>query len=493
MSLLCVDIGTSNFKAGLFDGPHCTTAGVPLHFDEKRGRIESRQWLEAFAAALWQLEAGGADLRGLEALVVSGNGPNLVPVREAAPEGEAGVPPEYFPASLYLDRSAVREAETISRLCGTNIDPSFFLPKALAFKDAELEAYTRATHFLYTPEFLAWALTGRANTVLPGGTNGGLERWYWNDELLCKAGLDRAKFPAFINVGAEEGRVTKAAAGQFGLKSGLPVFAGGPDFFAAILGAGVTRPGQCCDRSGSSEGLNVCSGSFVGNSRLMCYRHPVEEWWNVSGIISTTGKALAWLKELLGLEALPWDSFYKLAEEEAGNVLFLPYLEGERAPIWDPAARGLFMGLSLDTDRGALVRSCAEGVCFALRDVLDVIKAGNVSIEEIRVTGGPAASGFLNQLKADICGLPLIRCTYKGQPCPAELRGDAIIGLTALGKYSNYTQAAEELIRPETVYHPMTDRGERRERCSRYEKLFTIYKDCYKALKNEFKKLNGEM
>jgi xylulokinase len=320
----------------------------------------------------------------------------------------------------------------------------------------------------------------------------GFDRWYWNDAVLKKAGLDAEKFPPFVSPGDEIGTLLPAVAAQFGFSRKVTVLAGGPDFFVSILGTGTVRPGQGCDRSGTSEGINACTAARITDSRMMSYGHPIQPYWNCSGIISTSGKAIAWGQELLGITG--HEEFYALAAAAppgAGGLLFLPYLAGERAPIWDPNARGVFMGLSLSTRREEIARAIAEGVCFAIRDVVTVMEEAGAPVEELRVTGGPAESTFLNQLKADISRRPVLlpgggTSRDEGElrdKLPAELLGLGVIGATAMGKYPSFGEAAATFVGIEKTFTPKADTA------SVYEDRFGSYRSLYQCLKSHFERV----
>ncbi|MDR0452782.1 MAG: FGGY-family carbohydrate kinase [Treponema sp.] len=475
--LLVIDIGTSNFKAALMDyGGVCRGAvSLPLAvYSGPGGSHEANpvQWLRSFEAAL----SGVGPVASVEALVISGNGPTVVPVTGEPSLSGGGLSLPADTARLWLDRRAEKEAETVSAIMGAYVDPGFFLPKILAVKEREAELYRRTRYFLSTPEFLTYALTGRARTVFPSE---GFERWYWDSGALEKAGLDGEKLPPFIFPGEEAGALLPAVARHFGFGKGVKVFAGGPDFFVSILGTGTVKPGSACDRSGTSEGINLCTAEKVSDRRLMAYGHPVRGYWNLSGIISTTGKAAEWTMELLGLGRENFDSFYSLAAEAgsgSGGLLFLPYLGGERAPIWDPRARGVFMGLSLASGRKELARAVAEGICFAVRDVAEVMEELGAPVREFRVSGGPAGSAFLNQLKADVTGRPVLSPARKD----AEITGLAVIGAVAMGKYASLAEAAGAMVRIEREYEPHAGRK------LIYDERFAAYRELYRTLKGRF-------
>jgi xylulokinase len=376
------------------------------------------------------------------------------------------------PTRLWLDRRAEKAAAKVSALMGGYVDPGFYLPKVLAIKNDEPELYGRTNFFLGCPEYLACALTAEARTVFPAE---GFDRWFWNAAVLEKLRLDPVKLPPFIRPGEPFGPLLLAVAAFLGLPRGIPVIAGGPDFFAAILGAGACGPGQACDRAGTSEGINVCTERRITDRRLMSYGHPVKPFWNLSGIISTTGKAVEWSRDLLGLA--DYDELYALAAAAgagAGGLVFLPYLAGERSPVWDPSARGVLRGLGLSSGRAEFARSVLEGICFAVRDVITVMEESGANVRELRVTGGAAESGVLNQIKADITGKELFVPVQK----EAELLGLAIIGATALGEYSSFAEAASALVRIEGRFSPDEKNS------ALYGRLFQEYRETYRALRH---------
>jgi xylulokinase len=476
---LTIDIGTSVFKAALFSGSGTclNLVTVPLEGAAgEGGEADPGIWLTAFQTALGCL----GPMREIEAVVISGNGPTLVPVT-GEPEWKGG--PGAFrlslpadTARLWLDRRAREEAATVSALAGGFVDSSFFLPKALWVKNHQPSLYERTRYFLSPSEFLAYALTGEARTVFPSQ---GFERWFWTKELLAALDLDPERFPPFLFPGETIGAVSAAAVRAWGFSPGLRVIAGGPDFFVSILGTGTVNPGRACDRAGTSEGINLCTREKVTDTRLMSYAHPIGSRWNLSGIISTTGKAVAWVRELLGMERRSFDDFYTLAASArpgSAGLVFLPYLAGERAPLWDPAARGVLAGLSLSTGRGELARAVIEGAAFAIRDVISVMEECGCSLEEMRVTGGPSESGFFNQVKADICGRPVLLPVQK----EAELLGLAIIGAVAQKKYGDLKEAAEALVKIEKTFLP------RKEYRDLYDGMFDLYRKTYRNLKAQF-------
>ena len=467
--LLTIDIGTSSFKSALWDldindgkKNRLSFVSIPVSFEtqksdygsslneEYKHEIEPSVWLTAFAESCQKLliDTDLKNLNAVKAIIISGNGPSLVPVPGESFFSSKFEAPAHN-ALLWLDRRAVKYQERVSEVMGGFVDASFFLPKIFYLKNDENEIYNKTKYFLGCPEYLAFALTGTAKTVFPCE---GFDRWFWNDSALSKLELDKAKFPAFIRPGDQFGTIFPSAAQYFGFSKDIPVISGGPDFFAAILGSGVNEAGQVCDRSGSSEGINLCTKNHITDERLMSYGHPVKPLWNLSGIINTSGTAIEWGRNILGIRSFnDFITVSKSSKPGSKGVIFTPYLAGERAPLWDTQLRAKWRGVGLSSGRSEFANSILESIGFAIRDVINVMEqSGACGVSQLRVTGGLADCGRLNQIKADITGKQVLAGIHKDE----ELLGLAIIGACLLGKYSSYKDASNEMCKIEKTYEP---------------------------------------
>jgi len=467
--LLAVDIGTSVFKAALFDaqGNRRALASVPLASSlgaKARHEADCAQWLRAFEICVARLRAGSK----VEAIAICGNGPTLAPVLKSRVRSSMDAPfsatLRAAPARLWLDRRAVEAAAIVSREAGAFVDASFALPKALDIKMREPALYEKTEVFLGCPELLACALSGEARTVFPAD---GLERWFWDDALLERLGLDREKFPPFIRPGEIFGPLSARAAFGLGFQAGIPVISGGSDFIAAIVGSGATVPGAACNRCGTSDGVNVCAREPATDGRLMSYRHPAKPFFNVSGIISTTGKAIEWALALVG--ARNYAEFFALAKSArpgSGGTVFLPYLSGERAPVWKALARGALRGLGLETGRAEIARATIEGINFAARDIIETIAESGALARELRVCGAQARDDFFCQIKADVTGKAVISPAQS----ETELLGLAAIASRALGRHEDFARAAKAFAKPGKIFRPA-------KKCAAlYDDLFSKYR-----------------
>ena len=285
--VLAIDVGTSAVKCGLAygDGSMVTAARTVVTRAAAGGvhEVDAGDWLRAAAACFGAL--GGPSR--LAAVVVTGNGPTVVPA------GADGRP--LHPAITWLDRRSGAEVGLIAERTGRAREASFFLAKIYwVFRHAP-ELYRQTRGFVSGPEYVALRLTGRWHTALPAPA---FQRYYWDDELVEALAIDPAKLPPFVATGAPLGATTAAAEATLGIPSGVPVYAGAPDYVMAMLGTAAVSEGATCNRSGSSDGVNYCSPRPIGDPRLLCLPHIVDGLFSVAGLISTTGKAMEWFARI---------------------------------------------------------------------------------------------------------------------------------------------------------------------------------------------------
>ena len=226
--------------------------------------------------------------------------------------------------------------------------------------------------------------------------------------------------------------MSAAAAEACGLTAGTPVVTGWNDLNCGLLGTGVVRPGMGFDIGGTSEhlGLSLPGGAPLPVARALmlapylgdepqrrrapacCYGVTSAgggslDWYAnafVPDLLQAYGQAPAGTQVPGGLEAMAAS-----APAGAGGLIFLPYLNGERAPIWDAEARGVFFGLSSTHRHAHLARAVMEGVAFSLRQVLARVEAATgARVDRVHASGGPARLALWNQIKADVLGRPLV-------------------------------------------------------------------------------------
>jgi xylulokinase len=464
-AILGIDLGTTEVKAGLvtLDGRLLSLArtGYRTETDAAIGRAEQdpEAWWGALATSVRQLASSAA--AEVIAIAVDGHGPTLVAVDAA---GRAT-----RPAIIWQDSRATAEASELAAATGLSGWALAGLPAALWVERHEPAIAAATCWYLATWDFLGMRLTGRAATSLVEGQP------FPGAAVLDRSGVPAAKVPAGVRAGDVLGELTVEAAGHLHLGAGIPVVAGIVDAWASFHGAGMTAKGDAIDVGGAAGGFGVYWDRPLDVPGSFATIAPLPGLFSVGGAMAATGRAIDWFRTQIVAGV---DSTEALLEEAAATppgadgAIFLPYLAGERSPIWDPSARGAFVGLTLDHRRGHLTRAILEASAFAVRHVAEPILAAGVTVDEMRVCGGPARSETWNQIKADVTGFRVA--------VPAVLEtavvGAAALGATGVGAYPDLPAAIRGMTR---VAHRLEPRPEYRDR---YDAAYDAYVRLHPAI-----------
>ena len=435
-AVLAIDLGTTEVKAGLvgLDGRllGLARAGYGTDTSATAGRAEQdpEAWWGAIGFAVRELVR--LDVGEVCAIGLDGHGPTLVPV------DADGRPTR--PAIIWQDTRATGEEAELAAATGLRGWSLAGLPAALWLERHEPELAARACWWLATWDFLALRLTGHARTSLVAGQP------FPSADTLGPLGLDADRIAPPIAAGDVVGELTSGAAAALGLRPGIPVASGIVDAWASYHGAGMTRPGDAMDPGGAAGGFGVYADRPLEVPGSFSTIAPLPGLYSVGGAMAATGRALDWFR----LTVTGGGASTEALIEEAGTTppgadgaVFLPYLAGERSPLWDPSARGAFAGLTLGHGRGHLTRAILEASAFAIRHVAEPIVAAGAEVRAMRVCGGPARSELWNRIKADVTGFPV--------EVPAVLEtavaGSAMVAATAVGAWPDLPAAIHGMTR----------------------------------------------
>ncbi len=466
--LLAVDIGTGRVKVGVvgLDGELIAFA------DRAYGLIEGGQpgWVEQDAAVWWSetrdaMRAAIAASSGttIVGACIGGQGPSLVAV------DERGEPLTH--ALIWMDRRAEPERQRIAARLGQDVSPYSAVPKAGWIREHLPEVYARTRWFLQSWDFIAFRLTGAAVASSFRGSP------VFPPELLAAADLDPSRFPPEIVMGECGGTLRPEAARDLGLPSGIPVAGGVNDSTATVLGAGVLRKGHALDLGGTSGGLALFWDAPLRENGLTAWPAPAPGLFVCGGPLAAAGRSLPWFMSAAGYA--PGE--YATVEHDAAAVsagadglVFLPYLAGERTPVWDDRARGVLFGLSERHTRGHLARAVLEGVAFSLRHIADLLRASGGAIEELRVTGGQANVMLWNRIKADVINIPVVVPTVT----EGALLGEAILAAAGAGRAQDALTASASFVRVAARLEPdpTTARA--------YDAAYAKYRELYPRLRD---------
>jgi len=472
--VLAIDLGTTEVKAGLvgLDGRllGLARAGYATLADPATGRAEQdpEAWWGAIGLAVRELVRLGVG--EVCAIGIDGHGPTLVPV------DEAGRPTH--PAVIWQDTRSTAEAAELAAATGLRGWSLAGLPGALWLQRHDPAAAAATRWYLTTWDWVALRLSDRATTSLVEGQP------FPEPAVLERLGLPAERIPASVAAGSVVGPLTVEAASALGLRPGIPVVAGIVDAWASFHGAGMTAAGDAMDPGGSAGGFGVYSDRPLDVPGSFSTIAPLAGLYSVGGAMAATGRALDWYRlDVLGGN----ETTERLIEEAdavpagAGGVVFLPYLAGERSPLWDPTARGAFVGLSIGHGRAHLTRAILEAAAFAIRHVADGIVDAGATVRAMRVCGGPARSETWNRIKADVTGFTV--------EVPAVLEtaveGAAILAATAVGAWPDLPAAIRGMTRVARRLEPDPSTREP------YDRTYEAYRRLHPAIAPIVRSLGG--
>jgi len=501
--VLGVDIGTQSTKALLIDAASGQIAAQHSHGYQPDtpkplwAEQDAAVWLHAVAACIAGcMEKAGVPSGEVAALCVSSlYGGSGIPVDDAMQP--------LHPCLIWMDRRAEAEVawvratidqERLFDITGNGVDSYYGYTKMLWLKRNRPEVWSRTRHLLPPNAYVAHALTGAlAVDHSSAGNIGGvydMRARAWSDEMLGLLGIPRAMMPErLVESSAQVGTLRAEWAGRTGLSAGTPVIAGGVDAAVATLAAGATRQGQHVAMIGTS----MCWGSIAQQADarhgLISMPHVfngLQDLYVFGGAI-TAGASVSWFQDQLcradgaavPLGALDGEASGVAAG--ADGVMFLPYLMGERSPVWDGRASGAFVGLSLYHTRAHLYRAVLEGVTFALRHNIEAGRRNLQALDDtLIVVGGAAHSALWMQIAADITGYPVQTIE---QNVEAAL-GAALLAGLGVGLVTP-AQAAGGWVT--LIPRAQPDMAAQ----ATYDRLFGVYTDLYPALRDTMHRLRA--
>ncbi|HEX7295165.1 MAG TPA: xylulokinase, partial [Pyrinomonadaceae bacterium] len=286
----------------------------------------------------------------------------------------------------------------------------FTLPKILWVKEHEPEHWHRIRSLLLPKDYVRLRLTGDKATDVADASGTLLldvSARRWSKAMLEAAELNESVLPQLFESPEITGIVSEAAAELTGLRAGTPVVGGAGDQAAGAVGMGIVKPGSVSATIGTSGVVFAATNkpALDPRGRVHTFCHAIPNRWHVMGVTQGAGLSLHWFRDQFGRE-----SYDQLTAEAASvpaganNLLWAPYLMGERTPHLDPNARAALVGLTASHTRGHVVRAILEGVAFSLRDSFEIFREMNVPVESIRLGGGGARSKLWRQIQADIYG-----------------------------------------------------------------------------------------
>ena len=501
--LLAHDLGTSGNKATLFseDGRlvSSATATYETHFFNQNWAEQNPEdwWTAVCDSTRHMLSQSGVDPASIAVVSFSGHMMGCLCLdRNGQP---------LRPHILWADQRAEKQAKQLDealtpqrfyRLTGHRSSASYGLQKLMWVRDNEPDIYERTEKVVNAKDWIVYRMTGQLMTEYSDATSMtalDLEQRVWSEEILAAARIDPDKLPEIVPSTHVAGGVTDSAAAATGLAPGTPVVMGGGDGLCATVGAGCVRENVVHACIGSSAWISYASRKPVFDEQMRTFNwiHIVPDMVCPCGTMQAAGQAYAWMKQTMArheaeLAASRRISPYQLIDEQAAQappgsngLIFLPYLIGERAPRWDPQAKGAFIGLNMSTTRADMFRSVLEGVTFNLAIIADIYREHGVDISRINLIGGGARGDVWCQIMADVWSAEINRLNYLDE---ATSMGAAVTGGVGVGLYEDFT-AIDRYISVANSFRPDPART------AAYQPARHNFEACYQALRPVFPQL----
>ena len=482
MDYIGVDLGTSAVKLLLMDAEgrirKIVSKEYPLSLPKPGWSEQNPQdWLDKTLEGLRELtegvppeEIGGIGIGGqMHGLVTLDK--NDRPIR---------------PAILWNDGRSQEETQYLNEVIGkeklarytANIAfAGFTAPKILWMKKNEPEAFGRVAKIMLPKDFLVYKLTGVFATDLSDASGMLLldvKNRRWSQEMLDICGITESMLPRLYESYEVVGNLLPAAARSLGLTEDVKVVAGAGDNAAAAVGTGAVGDGRCNISLGTSGTVFISSRAFKVDrfNSIHSFDHADGSYHLMGCMLSAAACNKWWTEDILGAgdnekEQRP---ITRLGENQ---VLFLPYLMGERSPHNNPNARALLIGMSMDTTRADMTQAVLEGVAFGLRDSLEVARSLGVAVHSATICGGGAKSPLWKRMIANIMNLRVEETESEEGPA----MGGAMLAAVGCGAYESVEAAVEKIVKVVRVVEPEPQLVEK------YEAQYRRFREVYPAVK----------
>jgi len=487
--IIAIDLGTGGVKTVLFDSELNAVFQAFASYETYYPRPgwaeqDPGDWWRSIKANLKKIiqesriDPGQIAVIGIDAMT-----PVLVPTDSRGMHLRSAI--------IWLDRRAAQAQrfineglkEDLFRISGNHNDPSNFGPKLMWLRDHDSEVYQKASLFHHANGYIVSRLTG-VNCL--DKTQCGLTQLcdtknaQWSDFLIQSCGLDRRKLPEIAESIEIVGSVTQGAAEELGLISGIPVIAGSMDNVAAGLGLGVHKPRQMYVSAGTATNVCLCLDKPLFDPSFHIYSHILpNSWLSVAGV-DFGGAGLRWFKEILGNISYPEldTTIEKCSGRQCKPIVFLPYMVGQRAPIWNDDTRGVMFGLDPSMGRGELAKAFMEGNALGVKRIIEIFRNLGYSIKSAKLTGGVTESRVYSQVFADVMGCNVEITSEKD----VTTRGIAIAAAMGAGLAPNIDYLINKTATQKHV-------EAKPERTRYYEDVYELFVELFERLEPCYRKL----
>ncbi len=490
---LGIDVGTSSVKAVIVsaegevlataDSPQTVSIPAPGWSEQNPG-----DWWQSTVTAINSAVSQIESASQIKAIGLSGQMHSLVALDQSQDV--------IRPAILWNDVRTSEQCdyifekvgpERLIEMCGNPALEGFTATKLLWMRQHEPENFSRIKNLMLAKDYVRFRMTGEIATE-PSDASGTLlfdvRRRGWSSEMCSLLDIDPWILPPLVESSGLAGTITAEVAGPLNVPEGTPVVGGGADNACAASGSGVVAPRTMLVTVGTSGAVvaPTAEASVDPGMRIHSMAHAERNTWYLMGVVLSAGAALAWWRGAAGAS-----SFDELVEAAADvqpgseGLTFLPYLTGERTPHADAAARGVFAGLNASHTQAHMTRAVLEGVAFALKDSVQLMRPLGAVPDSAVLVGGGARSETWRQIIADVLGLPLKTVG----PAEGAPLGAAVLAAVGAGAFGTVAEAGEAWLSHEGQTDPDAAASDA------YDSAYGRYVSLYPALEDWFAKSMG--
>lgn len=487
-TILVLNMGMKSIRSIIFDseGNKFASASLPIETSLSDECVTQNpyEWWEKGKSVIKETVTDAAGIK-IDYLTVTTSSSCLVYVDK---NGDA-----LAPCIMVSDKRAIYESglignnplfKEVRKSVGLGADPYLMLPKAVWVKNHQPELFDRVHKFLAPNDYLISKFTDCYVTDYMNA-----QKWHYDVEkktypvdLLQNIGISSDLLPRVVSPGECVGKINANVAKETGLSCDVKVVTSTYDAICSFIGSGVSKAGEASDVSGTVTVFRAVAERKIEKELTKIQQIPYFEGnINIVGGSNNLGGGLIeWVKQCYYQnEVFPYELMEKDAGEAslgAGGVIFLPYLLGERAPIWDYNARGVFFGLERMHTRKEMTRAVFESTGFIDLDMIAAIKEAGMDVHSIRLSGGLARLNLISQIKADITGREIsVLSEFE-----TTATGAAMIALFGQRVYSSLEEAAEQFVKVRMIICPD------HKNYLKYQELYGLYKETYQTLRPLF-------
>ena len=498
--LLGLDIGTTSTIGIVIDDQGATLAieSRPVTFHSAHAtwaEEDPGQWWSNVGEICRALIARIGDASAIGAVGVTGMLPAVIlldrdgrPLRRSIQQNDARATAELEQYRASMDETA------FLALTGTGYSQQLVGPKLMWLRTHEPDVFAQAAHVVGASDYITYRLGGAVQVEHNWALESGfvdIASGAYDDRLIALAGIDPALLPPIRNSHDIVGTVTAAAARHTGLRAGMPVVAGCADHVASAFVCGAARNGDLVLKFGGAGDILLSSDKPIADHRLFIDYHIMPGLYFPNGCMAASGTFLNWIvRNWAGGEAeaarAAGVGIHQWLDRRASDVppdsdlLFLPYVLGEKTPLMDPHARGTMAGLGLHHDLRHVWRAALEGVVFGFRHHVEVFEECGLAVRQVFAADGGAASDLWLQIAADVLQRPVTRIDRH----PGSCLGAAFVAGMGAGVLKDWADIGR-YVAPGRQFQPDSRAS------AVLQRKYELWRDTYRRLESLFPHLGA--